>query len=385
MTRALLCTLLAACSALPAANAQEGARDAARGPILVGAVSSLTGPGASDASTQAARLYFDAVNAAGGIQGRRIEYSVIDDQMNPARAAQAARTFADDPRVVALAGGSSVLECGVNHARYAQAGLFNLPGGGVDPACFDSTHIAPVNAGPYVATARALAFAHGALRRERLCVVSPALPGMTEAFERAVREWAQRAGAAMPTLDLYRLEEDPLAPLVRRVAARGCQAIVYTGPGGPAIEWVLASRQAMPQVPVVMLTSAYTSQAAQALASAGDGLYAMAEFDPWSSGSLQIMGWRRLLIARQIEPSSLSQGGYIAAQALVHTLQGMRGPITRASVSEAMENMAPWHSGMMDQPFKVGAHARHQLNRSALPMKLEAGKWRIAHTRWISE
>lgn len=375
--------VVALASALAAAHPLH-AQESDQGPIVVGAVSSLTGPGASDASTQAARMYFDAVNAAGGIQGRRIEYRVIDDQMHPTKAQQAATLLAGDPRVIALAGGSSVLECAVNRQRYATAGLFNLPGAGVDPACFSSTHIAPVNTGPYVATATALTFAHTVLRHERICVVSPALPGMTEAFEKTVKDWTQRSKAPAPSLDVYRLE-DPLPPLVQRVAARQCQVIVYTGPGGPAIGWVLASRQVMPKVPVVMLTSAYTSQAAKALANAGDGLYAMAEFDPWSSGSLQIMGWRRLLIARQIEPSSLSQGGHIAAQVLVNTLQGMHGPIHRASVSQALETMAPWRSGMMDQPFKVGTNGQHQLNRSALPMKLEAGRWRIAHARWISD
>lgn len=376
--------LVVALASVLAAALPLHAQQSDQGPIVVGAVSSLTGPGASDASTQAARMYFDAINATGGIQGRRIEYRVIDDQMHPTKAQQAATLLAGDPRVIALAGGSSVLECAVNRQRYATAGLFNLPGAGVDPACFSSTHIAPVNTGPYVATATALTFAHTVLRHERICVVSPALPGMTEAFEKTVKDWTQRSKAPAPSLDVYRLE-DPLPPLVQRVAARQCQVIVYTGPGGPAIGWVLASRQVMPRVPVVMLTSAYTSQAAKALANAGDGLYAMAEFDPWSSGSLQIMGWRRLLIARQIEPSSLSQGGHIAAQALVHMLQGMRGPITRASVSQALEAMAPWRSGMMDQAFKVGTNGQHQLNRSALPMKLEAGRWRIAHARWISD
>jgi branched-chain amino acid transport system substrate-binding protein len=351
---------------------------------VLGAVSSLTGPCASDASTQAAKAYFDAVNAAGGVKGRPIDYRVIDDQMSPSRAQQAATQLIQDPRTVALAGGSSVLECAVNHARYAQARLFNLPGGGVDPACFSSTHIAPVNAGPYVAMSTALSFAHQVLQRERICVVSPALPGMTEAFERKVKDWTARSKAPAPSLDVYRLE-DPLPPLVQRVAARQCQVVIYTGPGGPAIAWVLASRPALPQVPVVMLTSAYTTQAAKALEAAGDGIYAMAEFDPWSSSSLQIMDWRRLLIARKIEPSSLSQGGYIAAQALVHTLMGIQGPIHRASVSQALESMTPWRSGMMDKPFQIGANGQHRLNRSALPMKLEAGKWRIAHAQWISD
>ena len=353
-------------------------------PIVVGAVSSLTGPGASDASVQAARLYFEAINAEGGIQGRRIEYRVIDDQISPPQAQRAASQLIADPRVVALAGGSSALECSVNHSLYAQAGLYNLPGGGVDPACFSSSHIAPLNTGPYVATARALSFAHRVLRHERLCVVSPAMRGMTEAFEQSVHDWTQRTQAPAPTLDMYQLGE-PLEPLVQQVAARQCQAIVYTGPGVPAIEWVLASRKAMPKVPMVMLTPVYTSEAAKALENTGGDLYVMAEFDPWSSGSMQILNWRRLLVTNKIEPSSLSQGGYIAAQALVHTLKSMRVPITRASVSTALETMAPWRSGMMDKPFQVGAQGKHQLNQSALPMKLVSGKWRIAHSQWISD
>lgn len=355
-----------------------------KAPIVVGAVSSLTGPGASDASTQAAQVVFDAVNAAGGIQGRRIEYRVVDDQMNPELAKAAAIALVNDPRVVALAGGSSVLECAVNHARYAKAGLFNLPGAGVDPLCFSATHIAPVNAGPYVATATALSFARQVLRHERICVVSPSLPGMTEAFEQAVITWTQRSGATPPSLDTYRLE-DPLPPLVLTVAQRRCDLVVYTGPEDPAIAWVLASRPAMPRVPMVMLTASYTKQTARALGASGDGLYTMAEFDPWTSSSLQIMDWRRLLLAHQIEPSSLSQGGYIAAQALVHILTRMQGPIDRTSVSQALQSMDPWRSGMMDKPFSVGPNGQHRLNRSALPMKLDAGSWRIAHTAWISE
>jgi branched-chain amino acid transport system substrate-binding protein len=360
------------------------AEDATKSPILVGAVSSLTGPGASDVGVQAARAYFDSINAAGGVHGRRIEYRVIDDQMSPKRAQEAATLLIEDPRVVALAGGSSVLECAVNHERYAEAKLLDLPGGGIDPACFSSTHIAPLNAGPYVAMATALSFVQDVLRRERICVVSPSLPGMTEAFERTVAEWARKRGITAPRLDLYELGA-PLAPLVQRVAQSSCGAVVYTGPEGPAIEWVLASRAAGLDMPVVTLTAAYTTQVAKALQGAGDDIYTMAEFDPWSSSSLQMLDWRRMLVARQIEPSSLSQGGYLSALALVRVMLRMQVPITRASVTQALQTMPPWNSGMTNKPFKVGANGQHQLNRSALAMKLEAGRWRIAHAQWIND
>lgn len=375
-------TLLAAGLALCAGGACAQASD--KPPIVVGAVSSLSGPGASAASVQATRAYFDTINAAGGVQGRRIEYTVIDDQMNPESAHKGASRLIDDPRVVALAGGSSVLECGVNHARYAQARLFSLPGAGVDPACFSSTHIAPMNAGPYVSTANALTFAYRVLQHQRICVVSPALPGMTEAFEQTVQDWARRMSAPAPSLDIYRLE-DPLPGVVQRVSARHCQVLVYTGPEGPSLDWIKASHPVMAKVPIILLTASYTSQTARVLSAwSGEGIYAMAEFDPWSSSSMQIADWRRLLVSRQVEPSSLSQGGYIAARALVHVMMGMEGPITRASVSQALEHMPAWRGGMMDKPFHVGANGQHALNRSALPMRLVDGKWRIAHHDWIS-
>lgn len=375
-------TTLAAGLALCVGGACAQASD--KPTIVVGAVSSLTGPGASSASVQAAQAYFDTINAAGGVQGRRIEYAVIDDQMNPETAQKGASRLIDDPRVVALAGGSSVLECGVNHARYAQAKLFNLPGAGVDPACFASTHIAPMNAGPYVSTANALTFAYRVLQHQRICVVSPALPGMTEAFAQTIQDWSRRMSAPGPSLDIYRLE-DPLPDVVQRVSVRQCQVVVYTGPEGPSLEWINASHPAMTKVPTILLTASYTSKTAKALSAwSGEGIYAMAEFDPWSSSSMQVADWRRLLVSRQVEPSSLSQGGYIAARALVHVMMGMDGPITRASVSQALERMPPWRGGMMNKSFHVGADGQHALNRSALPMRLVDGKWRIAHHDWIS-
>lgn len=54
--------------------------------ITLGQSLALTGPGASLAQSfhQGAKLYFDTVNAAGGVNGRKIELVTLDDQGNPA-------------------------------------------------------------------------------------------------------------------------------------------------------------------------------------------------------------------------------------------------------------------------------------------------------------
>ncbi|MDI1236070.1 MAG: ABC transporter substrate-binding protein [Polaromonas sp.] len=57
--------------------------------IVIGQSLALTGPGSSLAQPfhQGAKLYFDSVNAAGGINGRKIELVTLDDLGNPANTA----------------------------------------------------------------------------------------------------------------------------------------------------------------------------------------------------------------------------------------------------------------------------------------------------------
>lgn len=382
------CALIAARVALvlPAALVSLGvvqAASAAEPSIKIGAVSTLTGAGASPEAVRGAQAYFDAVNAAGGVHGRRIVLVSLDDKADPATAQSAATQLVADNEIVALGGGSSVLDCAVNHVRYAEAGLMSLPGGGIDPACFQAPHIVPVNAGPYVSMANALSFARDVLQRRRLCVVSPVLPGMVEAFEAMLQQWARQRGEAVPTMERFAIEA-PLAPVAEGLARRGCDAVVFTGPN--VLPWWRAARQAMPTtVAQVFLTPAYTSEVASALGPAGDGLYAMAEFEPWTSRSLQLSDWRRLMVSSKVPLSSLSQGGYLAAQMLVRAMNSVKGPITRASVSQALRRMPPVPNALTAQPFQVGAAPGDKPNRSALPMVLQQGRWQVAHPNWITQ
>lgn len=350
-------------------------------PIRIGAISTLSGNGASPDSVRGAEAYIDAVNAAGGIRGRRIVLVSLDDRGDPAAAARAADQLAGDPEIVALAGGSSVLECAVNHGRYESAGLIDMPGGGIDPACFASPNIVPVNAGPYVSTANALSFAAAVLRLERLCVVSPALPGMVQAFRASVEQWAARRRAPVPPMEVFELGV-PLAPVVKRLAERRCQAVVFNGPN--VVEWIRSAQPELTGVAQIMLTPAYTTEATAALGEAGNGIYAMAEFEPWTSRSLQLTDWRRLMTARGVPLSSLSQGGYLAAQMLVRALNEIKGPVTRASVTKALRDMAPARNALTAAPFQVGDGRAPKPNRSAIPMVLRAGRWEVAHPEWIT-
>src|SRR4029450_989638 len=78
--RTLAAVLAAAALACPA-NAQDA--------YVMGATAALTGPpaGTNAPPIEGLRLYVDRLNAAGGINGKKIQLTVLDDQGEPSKAA----------------------------------------------------------------------------------------------------------------------------------------------------------------------------------------------------------------------------------------------------------------------------------------------------------
>jgi branched-chain amino acid transport system substrate-binding protein len=90
--------------ALPAAFAGSTA-DPGISPttIVIGGTSPLTGPAASYASVaRGANAYFQFANSRGGVNGRKIEYRIVDDAYNPAQTVQAVRRLVEQDRVFAV-------------------------------------------------------------------------------------------------------------------------------------------------------------------------------------------------------------------------------------------------------------------------------------------
>lgn len=384
--RVLAAAWMAAGVAASAAGAwaQPAARHAPLPPIRVGAVSSLTGPAPFPESTEAARAYFEVINAAGGVQGCRLQLVVMDDRGDPAVAKAAARALAAQPDIVAHVGSSSIVDCTANAAHYRAQGLVSVQGTGVEPACFSSSHIVPVNTGPYLSLRNALQYATDVLQARRPCAFVLDLPGMRPGYDAVL---AQRGATATPLALVrhFRSDEDPRS-LVAMAAQARCDAIVHTGIEPMVVAWVQAGR-ARPElrgVPQVFFTPAYTAKVAATLVGGpGERIYSMAEFEPWSSRTGALSDWKFVMGQARVPLSSFSQGGYTAAQMFVRVLRSIRGDITRDSVGAAFRRVGQWDMPMAGTPFTFGEREAHNPNRATLPMRLTDGTWRIAHPAWI--
>jgi branched-chain amino acid transport system substrate-binding protein len=101
---ALAAVCVVALVALPGAFARSAADPGVTpNSILLGGTSPLTGPAAAYASVaRGAKAYFDSVNAAGGVNKRRIQYKILDDAYNPAQSIQVTRQLVEQDKVFAV-------------------------------------------------------------------------------------------------------------------------------------------------------------------------------------------------------------------------------------------------------------------------------------------
>jgi branched-chain amino acid transport system substrate-binding protein len=352
-------------------------------PIKIGAISALSNGPTFPEPSQAVKAYFDTVNASGGIGGRPLLYLSMDEKADPAATARAATQLLADPEVVALVGGSGLLDCEVNHQRYADAGIVSLQGGAVAAACFRSPHIVPVNNGPYTGLASAVAFARQQLKSQHLCTVVLELPGMLVGYTQALQRLAAHSGTPVPPMLVVKPGGD-WKPVLNQLEAQACDVVVFTGHESAVLQWLQMARElGFTGIRWVFLAPAYTARVAQELRNSADEIYAMSEFEPWNSRSLSSLDWRELMRQHKLPLTGLSQGGYLAAQLLVRTLRKMPPPITRATVTAALRQMPPQEHPLLGMPFHIGNAARHSPNRAAIPMQLVQGVWRIAAPDWI--
>jgi branched-chain amino acid transport system substrate-binding protein len=359
----------------------------ASGPAIhIGNVSSLTGPGTFPESSKAAKAVFDRLNRCGGVKGRPVAFHVEDDQGDPGVAAQAARRLVQQQGVVALAGSASLLDCAVNSAYYAAQQVDSVQGTGVDPVCFNSPNIAPVNTGPFTGVTVSLYYASEQLKKDKVCRIRLFdIPGFAPAFDAAVTRWEIIAKKKLAYSGKIGKPTDDATPLLLKAKQAGCQAVVVDGLESHAIAVAKAVKaHNLADITWIGLTSYYTDNVAKQLGATGNGLQANSEFEPYNSDSPALADVRGLLRDANVPLTSFAEGGYLAASIVQAVLLSIDAEVTRASVSDALDKLTAFESPLLGSPFRFGPGNAHAPNQSSKFVVLDNGVWKPTDGNWVS-
>jgi branched-chain amino acid transport system substrate-binding protein len=328
---------------------------------------------------------FDGVNAAGGINGRKINYVVADDKADPATATQTARDIVTSKKAVAVVGGASLVDCDVNGKFYEQQKIMSVVGTGVGPGCFSSPVMAPVNAGPYLDTQMTLTYGSQNLKLKKICGFLSITGGSKPAYQAAIDAWTKATGAKLAYLDdTVPYGNADFTPQAVKAKEQGCDAVFGNFVEPDALGMLKAAvAQNVTGVTWLFLTSVYSEQFAKA-APAGQKIYVPAEFLPFTDATATAnKDWRELMTKQGLALTSFSQGGYLSAKYFVDVLKSIKGDIDRASVTEALKKMAPIENAMVGTPFQFGPGNSHQPNHAGWPIVLDKGSWQNAADNWL--
>ena len=355
------------------------------GPIRLGAISTITGPADFSEVPKAAQAMYDSVNAAGGVNGCKIDYQIADDKADPQVAAQAARDFIDNKKVVAMAGGASLLECAVNAPTYKRSNVRSVHGLGVDPVCFNSPNIAPVNVGPYTLTTAMGLFATNVLKAKNLCAMFIIIGGTQEAYKGAINRWEKITGQKAKLIDLTVPVTGDMTPFVIKARDAGCDAVISNAIEPGVVAWVkTADAQKITGINWLFLAPGYTVEVAKTLADSKQPIYAGTEWEPYTEqNSPANKDWIAVMTAAKRPLTAFSQGGYLSAEAMIDIIKSINGPVTRDSVNEALLSMKPVHYSLAGSPYVFGPGATHAPMQSTKVMKLEHGAWTVETKDWL--
>jgi len=339
-------------------------------PIALGAVVGKTGPDDFSASALASQAYFKCVNANGGIHGRPVEYTIVDDQWNPEVAAQAAAKLVKDRKVLAMVGSSSFVECGVNAKMYAQEDVMVIAGVGVPRECFFAKNYVPVNAGPRVSGTVVAMYAAQAYKARKMVCVIPNIPSLGNWACDGAKDWGKANG-----VDVDVIAVDPGSPdatsTMLQAAAKKPDAIILNLPKGIMVPMLAAAEQQglAKKIHFVSSTPAYNFDVPKTIGAAWNGNFDLhLEFMPVESAGADNLNWKATMEAfggKSDPRDSFAQGGYLAARMVTEALLKMDPKkIDRAGVSAALRSVKGFKSDILCRPFYVGDGGRHNANSS---------------------
>jgi len=327
-----LAAVFAACIGMNSALAQSTLR--------IGMVAGFTGPvaGVVQESAEGARLYFDSINAQGGIKGQNIELVTQDDKYDNATAVAAAKSLASQGVVaLMLSRGTGPTEAMLPVLKENRLPL-------IAPATGASSLYEPTQ--PYVFHLRASyqREAERAVRHlagigvKRITIVQVNDPFGNDAGKGAIKGLDELKMRAMSHLRFDRNKPD-LAPTMQAITKAGIEAIVLIGPSYAVVEGIHALRAAGSTAHVATLSNNASADFVKALGENARGTIVTQLF-PYERSTAnplvrEAMGLAKSTGRNELTPAQLE--GFAAAKLVVEAIRRAGKDVNRESLVKALE------------------------------------------------
>ena len=327
--------------------------------ILVGQTIALTGGVAEHgrAVVAGAQAHLDDVNAAGGVNGRRVVLVTRDDGGDAKRAAANTRDLIERDGVVAMFGG---VEGGPCVATLREASSRGVP----LVACMAGS---PEMREPFDRWSFPVRAAHYDEFERLLDVVNTYGLGRV-AFLHADSDTGRKhlanvqrlaGGRGIVVVPVVAASDATPASLADAIGAAKVDAVFNHGSYATYVAIIQAARR-KGIAPMFMAVNSGAAQMARMLGPEGKGLvFTQVVPFPWAVAIPLVKEYHQALARRApgTEPSFSGLEGYLSAKVLIAGLRAAGRDPSRAGIQRAMEGMGSLDLGGMQVRYRAGAHA----------------------------
>lgn len=338
--------------------------------ILIGHISSTTNPASADNARDLSagyKLYFDHVNASGGVNGRRLRLVHRDDNLNAGRMVEVTRELIADPTIIALAGFLNT----PGLTEIAKQDLLGKSGiAMVSPLQGNRDIVGAENFFPfrsgYPDEIRALIEEAKATHKKRLAVVYMNIafgPGLGKLADQLTREFGLTSAGLIGYEVTPEKSEASIRDVVAKVAEARPDGVLLVAAGRGAFEFVKQFRATPAGVAQVYAMSVMQSSDLIKLAGldAARGVIISQAIPYPFSGTLPIAReFLQLLKARpQAEQTInfMTFEGFVGAKIVVEALRRAGPNPTRKRVIDVLRGMGELDLGGVTVEYS--ANARH--------------------------
>jgi branched-chain amino acid transport system substrate-binding protein len=335
---------------------------ASQAEILIGQTAGLSGPAAAGIkeTTDGARLYLDAVNAKGGVNGQKIELISLDDKFDPKLSAVNARTLIEDKNVLAM-----FLSTGTPHTE-AIIPLLDKHGVAlIGPSSGATVLREPVR--PHVFNVRATYQREIQKAVKHLTSTGMSRIGIVysdDSFGADGVAGAQKSLAAARLtpvmLEKFDRSKPDFAAMSPQFVKSGAQAIILVAAGQAVIDGMKALRATGSGAQVVILSMNGSASFVKSLGEIGRGMIVTQVFPHEHSV-------RHYPIAKEADELAKAKGiddaspvmleGFAAAKVLVEGLRRAGAKPSREKIKAALEGMQKFDLGGLEVSYGPNDHS----------------------------
>ncbi len=342
-------------------HAEDGVTDSN---ILLGISNAQTGPASALGTgvTEGIQVYFDKVNAAGGVNGRQIELKIYDDGYEPPRAIKNTMTLIKQDKVFALIGyvgtptSKAVMPVAVRtgvpyFAPFTGAGFLRNP---VNENVFN------VRASY---TDETVGIVDQLVENKGYSKIGLLMQNDSygKAGQSGVLKGLEKHGLELAGLGTYERNTTDVSAAVETLKASGAEAVIMVGAYKAVSAFMKEAHAADYKPDFINISFVGTSALIKESGAAGEGSYISQVMpNPFTSDLAIVQQYRADMSAAGKQPEFTSLEGYVQAAVFHEALKAAGTDLTRDSLRAALNQLDFDLGGL---PVKFSADNHQALNR----------------------